>query len=237
MIDTQLVTSISNALAWCERQGIDIPLDIALKARQVGAIKADGDITSISADYHSEITAALLTYFEGGSVTGPRNAFRRAAVEALGDGFDIGYTDGGGELPIDGDALDWLNARIEQEMGFVSAVFEQLKALRKEEDFDALAWISERADGYTATLSDLYNQGKLYGAKNKMLTFDGEDGSPDNICQRNNGTCVRLKGKRHKASWWIAHDLIPYRGNPNFDCGAWECQHYLRDDDGNRFTI
>jgi hypothetical protein len=138
---------------------------------------------------------------------------------------------------MDDDVLSWLDARINTEWGFIGQLFEQARDLRKDPELDPFAWISEKADGYTATLASIYNQGALYSKKDRMLTFAGHDGRADSICQSIGGTCVQLKGQRHKASWWIAHDLVPYRGNPNYDCGAWECRHGLFDDDGNRFTL
>ncbi len=96
--------------------------------------------------------------------------------------------------------------------------------------------MTERADGYTQAVKDVYNYAKLYAMRNKMLTFTGSDGQGNHICQSIGGTCVRLKGQRHKASWWLSHDLMPYRGNQNYDCGGWNCQHYLEDDNGERVT-
>lgn len=229
---TNLTETLSIAFRYCDTNGIDVPSDLYVRAFHAGALKAGTDLSVISATYYNAVTEALITYLDGASVTGPRNQFRRAAVEALGSAFDAGY----GSLP-EGDALAWLNTRIEQEMANISALFEQAKQLRKESDFDRSAWVSARADGYTRTLRDVNGMGKMFAAGNQMLTFDGEDGSMDNICQKNNGTCVRLKGQRHRASWWIAHDLVPYRGNPNYDCGAWECRHGLFDDNGNRVTL
>jgi hypothetical protein len=98
------------------------------------------------------------------------------------------------------------------------------------------SYATARATGFSATLDSVYAQGKLRSRKNVMLTFAGPNGSPDNICQKNNGTCVRLMGKRHSAKYWLSRDLVPYPGNTNYDCGAWECRHGLQDDSGNWWT-
>lgn len=228
--------AVALALQWAQENAVTIPDEIrgALKAK--GYIK-QADITAINAAYHDNITEILTGYFEGGSVTAPRNEFKKAMSDAFIEAFELGWQDGGQDLPLDDNALDWLGARQEAEFGHIGELFQQAKELRKEEEFDYFAWITARADGYTSTVLTVYNMAKLLASKNKMLTFTGKDGSPDNICQRNNGTCVRLMGQRHRASWWINHDLVPYRGNENYDCGAWECQHYLEDDEGNRFIL
>ena len=234
-----LNNALVKAFDYVIRVGEDVPPDIWSKAIRAGVFKAEAsDLAAINAEYHDGISEALLEYLEGGgSVAAPKNMFKRATLTAFGDAFDLGWIDGGGELPIEGAALEWIEARIQQEFGFIEMVFQQAKELRGSEDFDPLAWASERADGYVRTVGDIYSHAKLMAAGNKMLTFAGKDGKPDNICQSTNGTCVKLKGKRHKASWWIAHGLVPYRGNPNYDCGAWECSHGLYDDEGNRFAL
>jgi hypothetical protein len=230
MIDAQLTTSITDAIRYLEQCGEEIPLDITLKARQFGALKAEGDIVGVSAAYHDAITAALLTFFEGGSVTAPRNAFKRAAVEALGDGFDLGYSEAGGELPIDGDALDWLNARIEQEMAYIGQLFQQVKELRKEEDTDPLAWVSSKADAYAASCRETFNAGKMYGSKNMMLLW--QYGDADHCA-----TCEKLNGQKHRATWYLARNYIPRKPGASMDCGGYRCKCTLLDKDGNEFTI
>jgi hypothetical protein len=226
-----LLRILKVAAEFALKRGAELSADVlktlALKATDMGAINAA---------YHDEITQALIAYFEGGSIAAPKNSFKRATLTAFQDAFDLGYSDGGGELPVDAEANAWLEARTQEEFGNVDALFEQAKELRKDKEFDYPVWVAARADGYTATLSDIYNQGKLISAKDKMLTFEGDDGDANHICQSIGGTCVRLKGQRHRASWWRSHDLVPYRGNTNYDCGGWNCNHYLIDDDGNIFT-
>lgn len=228
---------LTAAFRYCDENGIPVPLDLHARARNVGAVKAEGDFAGINKTYHDAITESLTAYFEGGNVTGPRNKFRVSATEAFYDAFYLGWADGGGELPIDEDPLAWLAARINQEYGWIDALFVAIKELRKDEEFDFFSFVTAKADGFTGTLAAIYNQALLYAKKNQMLTFDGEDGDENHVCQSINGTCVQLKGKRHKASWWISHNLMPYPGNPNYDCGAWRCRHYLRDDAGNRVTV
>jgi hypothetical protein len=196
------------------------------------AMKAEGgNLGAINKEYHDAVTAALLAYLEGGSVTGPRNSFRRAMVEAFGSAADMGWTEGGGSLPFDGEALEWFNARVEAEMGFVNMLFQQAKELRGQEDFDALAWASERADGYTNTLKEVYNNLRLRVMDNIMVTFDGDDGATP--CD----TCKKLKGKRHKLSWFISRGYIPPHGS-GLDCSkGGHCQHGLRKDNGDWVTI
>lgn len=230
---SMLRTALQRAAAWCAANGVSVPADLT------AALKVVGDMATISAQYHDAITQAVIDYFTGDRrIQDARGDYKHAVAQAFGDSFETGWLDGGGELPVDDDANEWLTARMEAEFGYVAILFQQMKELKKEDDkdFDYFAFATARADGYTATLRTVHAEGKVRAAGNKLLTFTGTDGSPDHICQSTNGTCVRLMGQRHRASWWVSRGLIPGPGNSNYDCGGWNCQHFLADNDGNKFT-
>lgn len=190
-----------------------------------------GDLSSINKKYHDAITRALIAYFEGGSIGASRNAFKNAMITAFGDAFDAGWQDGGGELPIDEEALDWVEARMNQEAGYIDGLMQDARQLRKEEEFDYFAWVTHHADNYTYTLREIFNIASLWVKRDVMVTFDGDDGKescPD---------CQRYKGQRHKISWFVARDAVPPHG-AGLECHPGRrCEHYLRDDAGNRVTI
>lgn len=197
-----------------------------------------GDYAGIRNEYRSTLYSEIATYLSGsGSVAKYKNAVRLAVNAAFTEASDMGYVDGGGTLPTDKDTNDWLNGRVAAEFANVDALFTQLAALRKDPEFEkseASDIAMTRADGYTATLDGIYNESKVRGAGNLMLTFGGEDGHTKGFPCR---TCAKAKGQRHRASWWIKRGLIPYPGNSNFDCGAWQCKHFLYTDAGDLFTI
>jgi hypothetical protein len=202
---------------------------LSRQARIAFSIKAD--ISEINASYHDEITQALVDFFEGASITTTRNAMKRAMIQAFGDAFDAGYVEGGGTLPVDDESLAWLEERLNQEALFIDGLFAEAKELRKIEDYDWFAWASQRADGYTRTLREIHNQAKIFASGNIMLEFGGKDG------KENCPTCHKLKGKRHKLSWWVARGLVPGPGNMNYECAGYNCEHYLfNPKTGERFT-
>lgn len=228
-----LRAAIADALRYCDDNGVEIPIDILLSARVKG-IKAGnvaGDLSSINSVYHDRITKILTDYFEGGNLRSLSNAFKRAVIESFGSAFDQGWMDGGQELPVDDTALTWFKARVEEEFGHVEMLFQQAKELRGEEGFDFFEWVSARADGYTNTLKELYNAGRLRAMKDQMVTFDGDDGEescPD---------CQRLKGSRHKISWFVKRNYVPPFGT-GLECHpGGRCQHGLMDDGGNWVTV
>lgn len=226
-----LPDKVFEAIKYADENGIEIPPVVRMRARHVGALKAASDLPSINSQYSNEIVQALTTYFEGGNVTSPRNAFRRAMVDAFGAAFDLGWVDGGQEIPPDADALEWFNARVEQEFGYIEGLFANVKQLRKEEGFDFFAWITQRAEGYIKSVLGVYNAGKMFAQKNKMLTW--HLGKTENHCS----TCASLDGKRHRASWYVARNYIPRQAGAAMDCGGYNCDCRLEDDKGNEVTL
>jgi len=222
--------ALQRAIEYADENDIPLPLDVRIKARQLGVIKAGGDLPSITKNYHDRITVAMIAYFEGGSIVSSRNAFKQATIDAFGAAFDLGWTDGGQELPVDDNALDWFNARVNTEFGFIEMLFQEAKELRRDKDFDYFSWLTARADGYSRTLREIYNVGKLRAMDDRMVTFEGDDGAES--CD----TCQKLKGKRHRLSWFVSRNYVPPFGT-GLDCHrGGHCQHCLVDDKGNQVT-
>lgn len=221
--------AITKAIDYLSTQAVEVPPDAWKQIVCKGALKADttDDLSKINARYHDAITQSLTTYLEGGTAAGPKNSFKKATVEAFGAAWDSGW----GKEPIDADALAWFNSRVEQELSYIDALFVQAKELRKDtENFDPLAWASEKADSYTQTLNSVYNAAKMYAKKNQMLTWRYGD---TEHCE----TCNSLNGKKHKASWYLSRDYIPGKPGAAMDCGGYRCQCSLLDAEGNAVTI
>jgi hypothetical protein len=220
--------TITTALKYFDQNGIEVPVDLRLRAKNLTAVKAD--VSSINAAYHDAITQALITYFEGGNVTGPRNAFRVACSEAFYDAFYSGWSSVEDGTPSK-DALDWLTARINQEYGHIDGLFVNIKDLRKEEDFDYFSFITARADGYTATVSAIYNAGAMWAKKGKMGTW--VLGNTETHCD----TCRSLNGGKHRLSWYVSRNYIPRQPGAAMQCGGYNCDCRIIDDEGNEITI
>lgn len=226
-----LPDKVAEAIQYADNNGIEVPADVRIRARRAGALKAGKTLPEISAQYTNAIIEAIVTYFEGGSVTSPRNAFRRAMVDAFGAAFDLGWVDGGGAMPPDETALEWFNPRVEQEFGYIEGLFANIKQLKKEDGFDYFEWATQRAAGYARSLGGVYNAGKMFAQGSKMLTW--HLGETEVHCD----TCLKLDGKRHKASWYIARSYIPRQAGASMDCGGYNCDCSLEDDKGNTVTI
>lgn len=226
---TALQNSLAAAIKYADDNGIEIPVSMRIRARAVIAGKATGDMQTINATYHDAITSALSKYFEGGTIAGPRNTFRQATAEAFYDVFYLGWADGGGGTP-DSDGIAWLDARIQQEYGYIEMLFQEARELKKEEDFDWFSWVTARADGYTNTIKELYNSAFARASKDIMVTFDGDDGAESCI------DCMKYKGQRHRLSWFVKRNAVPPFGT-GLECHkGGHCRHGLFDDNGNKVT-
>lgn len=236
--------AIYKALDYLSDNDIPLPEDLHIQLELKGYLKAKinqnikqaESIEEANATYHDVITENLIDYFEGGQMSEAKRNFKQAVIEAFSDTADLGWQDGGGELPLEEEEMSWLEARINQEFGFIDMLFQEAKELRKElkdkdSDFDYFEWVNQRADGYTRMLAEIYNQLKLRAMDDIMVTFDGEDG--EESCT----TCQKLVGVRHKISWFVKRNYVPPYGI-GLECGrGGHCNHRLYDDKGNEVTI
>jgi hypothetical protein len=196
---------------------------------------AVGNYLPVRTEYRMLIRSAIADYFltDGARITKYRNRFKKAIADYFDTAFRMGFADAGGDPEnMEPSDQEWLAAAITGEWGYCEMLFDQMKQLKPEASQEELMqFAADRAEGYAKTLDGVYNQGKLRGLPGIMLTFSGDDGAES--CS----TCQRLKGKRHSARWWVKRGLTIFRGNRNFECGAWQCQHFYTDDQGRVFTI
>lgn len=217
----------------CREAGIRVEPHIAAIA-----IRAAGNYSNIRARYQQAVYTFCKNYLSGAlRIDVARSAFKREMATAFMDAFETGFMDGraGAKRPAyDPDPEDsaWLASMTRQEMAYIDQLFVSMREIRREnpEPAEIDDFAADRADGYTRTLDGVYAQAKLRSNKNKMLTFDGVDGKES--CK----TCQKYKRQRHRASWWLRRGLVPTAGNSSFECGCWQCQHGLYDDDGNQWA-
>lgn len=196
------------------------------------AIKDAGDYSAIRDSLWIAVYDAVFDYLSGsGYIPQSKSPLIAALSQAYIDTADTAYVDGGGDLPLDDDTAAWARGELQAQFGFVDSLFETLKALRKEGDFDANTEAANRADGYTSALDGYYNAIKLAGAGNKMLTWNL--GDTEQHCD----TCLELDGGRHRASWYSSRGYFPRKPGSQTDCGGWRCDCSLQTDEGEEFTI
>lgn len=194
------------------------------------ALKAVGDYSSIRDRLYDAVYNAVEGFLTSNAQAGTYSRpMTTALAQAYIDAGDAAYQDGGGSLPLDDETAAWARAELDAQFGFADSLFETLRALRREGDFDAIAEATARAEGYSNGLDALYNGVLLRASGNKMLTFAGDDGKES--CE----DCAKYKGQRHRASWWVAHEAVP--PSRAFACGGYNCAHMLVDDQGNEVTI
>jgi hypothetical protein len=216
-------------------------MQVAVRSLRLRAGRAMSDAAELAGGYaevrrfyQETVYLAVMGYLvqTGVSSTQFKNEIKRDIADNFPKAFYEAYKAGGVE-EVDPADDDWLTAKMNAELGFVDLLFVQLKDL-KDENVPPSVYVDEanrRAEGYVRTLDGVFDEGRLRGAANIMLTMDGDDGEescPD---------CQRLKGKRHSARWWVKRGLVPGQpGNGNYQCKGYKCQHFLRDDSGARWT-
>lgn len=190
--------------------------------------------------YRSAIAQAMTEYLSTDKPsTSFKARFNRAMIEAFSAAFYRGYEETAGGLDdVDPDADAWLTSRQNSELGFIAELFVSLKAARGEfwrgelDSNDLRLLVQQRVNGYAASLDAVYNAGRMWGARNKMLIW--HLGRTKEHCK----TCARLNGARHRARWFVARNLIPRRPGASMDCGGYQCGCYFTDAaTGEVFTL
>lgn len=203
---------------------------------QPKATKALTDYSSIRDRFWDAVYNAVEGFLTSNQQPGTASRTMATALsQAYIEGGDVAYQDGGGDLPLDPDTAAWARGEIDAQFGFVDSMFQTLKSLRKEGEFDAGDEAQARAVSWTYALDGFYNAVKMRAAGNKMLTWNL--GNTEKHCHVGTYNCASLAGQRHRASWFVARGLTPRKPGSNTTCGGYNCDCYYTDDNGNEFTI
>lgn len=193
------------------------------------AFRVMRSVADVADEYERTLSRFVQNTFDGELSATDLARAHRALVRTLGErAFDEGLQAGGvepSERDEEDDAVlaDWVSEQLAHVREFADAAV-------KADDETKRGAIRSRVALWTDSVRAVGGLGKLSAQKNKMLTFDGKDG--DASC----ADCRRMKGKRMRAKTWLRKGLVPRPGNDNYECGNFQCAHYLRDDDGERFT-
>jgi hypothetical protein len=218
----------------CREKGI--PVDPHTAAI---AIQSVGDYSGIRSRYAEIVKSSVQDYLlDVVTLASAKGDFKKACATAFLDAFETGFLDTQGkDATYDPDEEDssWLATRLDQELAFIDGLFVTMKAMKDDQeepitDDEISNFAADKAAAYATTLDGIYGQGKLRSRKNVMLTLEGPDGKES--CPE----CIRYKGQRHRARWWMSHGLVPAPGNENYTCGNYLCQHTLNDDSGNQWA-
>jgi hypothetical protein len=188
------------------------------------------DYAKIRRDYKSAIYGLIWVFLTGSETPDEvRKKMEGVLLAAFILAYNLGLEDGGGAT-VD---QKWIKERITKELVFISALVTELYMLRQSKVFDAMSVADTRSSRYVASLDGVYNQGKVTGYGDELLTFAGISGQPPEFpCPE----CSHWLGKTRPASFWVTHELIPGQpGNQNFSCLGFRCRHTLEDENGDIF--
>lgn len=250
------VEAITRAINYLEDRGTPVPLEVlqALSSKGIiglspkeerlvvqeiksgklhsRALKQVGNYQGIRDELWSAVFDAAFDFLNSKSQVATYSRPMATAVsKAYIESLDTGYTDGGGQLPIDQDTADWAKSELDAQLSYVDSLFQTLKQLRKEEDLDSMHEAYLISQRWASALDGFYNASKMAGAGNKMLTWNL--GAAEKHCN----TCLKLDGQRHRASWFFAKGYFPRKPGSNTDCGGYHCDCSTTDDNGEEFTV
>lgn len=201
-----------------------------LSPETLAAVKAGGGYPGIRSDYWHAVYDAVYDYLTGNKpVTSFANSVKRAFTDAYIAAAEIGYQEGGADLPFDDETVAWLTGVQSQEFGYIEELFSRLK--EEWEGLDPDAEAASRAEGYVNNLDSIFSEATLRGSKNITVTW--VLGSTEKHCK----TCASLDGKKHRISWFLDRDYIPRKPGAAMECGGYNCDCQLVDKDGNEYTI
>lgn len=178
------------------------------------------EYTATKSAFTDDVAAILEDASDGSVSKASFSARMRSSINTYGK---AAYLDGlaeGGVAAADYDETD--SSNVADLLAYNSQFVTDLAKTIYAEDGSVLGGADFKAGLWgNKTLNDFYYKGIESADKNGVYTFKGEDG--DESCD----TCIELKDTSHRMSWWVSHELRPGVDTDNFDCGGWQCKHFL----------
>lgn len=178
------------------------------------------EYSATAGEFEGEI-AAILSDAAAGTINKTSFSARmRSAINKYGrlamlDGLNAGGVE---TDELDADDKTTLATLLAKQSPYVTNVaneiFNSEGGFKGSPDFRASLWVAK-------TLEPFYYAGLQSADQNGMYKFVGTDGNES--C----ATCKKLKGQVHRLKDWVRKQLVPRVDTSNFECGGWQCQHYL----------
>lgn len=177
------------------------------------------NIDDTTSAFVSEIQAAMQDGVDKVVSKASTAARIRGAITRYGK---LAYQDGLEDGGVEGSELDEDDTRIIADLNVADSVYVSDLVNEMYSESGMTGTPESRAPLWgNKTLNAFYYAGIESADKNGMYEFMGDDGKescPD---------CARLKGTRHRMKWWVDKELRPGVDTDNFECGGWNCAHYL----------
>lgn len=175
------------------------------------------DIDSTVAEFIDDISTAMQDGIDRVVTKASTAARIRGAISRYGkSAYQDGLEDGGVDAELDEDDLLAISDIAVHDTQFVSDLADEIYS------DDGMRMTPEtRAPLWTVTLMEFYYAGLNSADTNGMYTFVGDDGKES--CN----TCKSLKDVSHRMKWWVDNEMRPGVDVESFDCGGFNCLHYL----------
>lgn len=193
--------------------------NIALSRLEVLLTKALGEEAGAFA---AELEALVLRAYRGRMAVA---AFASQMDDLLATSIRASYLEGLAEGGVDESEMDKADEQAIRDMtaaqkeyvdGFAQAVMEA------KSEADLRPQIDNRVIMWSKSIRAAAMAGVNSAKANEVVIFSGQNG------KENCDTCQSLMGARHRRSWFADRGLVPgVPGNLNYDCGGWNCEHFL----------
>ena len=190
-------------------------------------------INEVANDYENTLSRWIVDVANG-NMSGRtlRSQMRDLILEKSEEVYTEGMREGGipdDELALDDDdkatIRDWVLGQVEHISDFADAA-ETVHELTGDERTAARDAMLDRVGYWVDNLRSLGGLGLASAKKNMMVEWEFGD-------TQHCDTCASLNGKRKRIKWFIDNGYIPQeRGSDTLDCGGWNCQCRLKNDDG-----
>lgn len=178
-------------------------------------------IDSLESDFKSRFNPMLRDF----RAANPRNPGKAAEIlkflnqNYIRGGFIEGLAAGGVEDEPDDDD----NAKIRELVSAANSYVDSFVSTLYDDGISDAQAAQKAGMWFKKAILPAYYEGFSSAKANALLLFTGKDGA-DSCAQ-----CTTWKGKKRRLKWWTANKLRPQVDTESFDCGGWECNHYLEE--------
>lgn len=178
----------------------------------------------------SRFTSAIRASFRGlwrGEFT--TIMFAEDMFTVIKRGFELAWREGAEEAGImpnerTQEEQDKLDLMVGQNFQYVGTLAQWIFANRKDAG-GAWATVEGRTGVWISRYDEVKNLARLMSGENIKQVW--RIGNTEKSCR----TCLKLAGRVHRKSVWLAHNIAPQMITDLLECGGWRCDCRLEDTD------
>jgi 2'-5' RNA ligase len=178
-------------------------------------------IDSLESDFKSRFNPMLRDF----RAANPRNPAKAAEIlKFLNQNYvRSSYIEGLAAGGVEDDPDDDDNAKIRKLVSAANSYVDSFVSTLYDEGISDAQAAQKAGLWFKKSILPAYYEGFASAKANALMRFSGRDGA-DSCAQ-----CTKWKGKKRRLKWWTENKLRPQVDTESFDCGGWQCNHYLEE--------